>query len=388
MKKIEYEAYQKELKTLRRYLHQRPELSMEEWETAAFITQYLKDLGLSPKRIDENGVTAMIWAPKEETKTVLIRAEMDAVAVQEGNPVEWKSQKEGVMHACGHDGNMAVLLVLAKICQTYREDLPVNVKFLFQPAEENGQGTQLMLDGGIMEHPLVDDYIMFHFANDAPCGVEFHRGESTAAIGSMILKVKGKATHWSSAKAGVDAIYGAARVIEVIHKINETYHSEFPFVAGIGIAEGGKAKNVVAEEVVLQGTLRASVMEDYKKLRILLLEEFKKVEAETGTRIEVEIDEEPIPPIVNDEELVDLGLQVGKSIWGKDCRLVTQKYLSGDSAAYYFDYARGVFMVFTAQKQGENNYPLHSGLFDFEEDVLWRTTATLHQFLLQINKKK
>ncbi len=166
--------------------------------------------------------------------------------------------------------------------------------------------------------------------------------------------------------------------------------------------QGGTAKNVVAQEAVLSGTLRACYLEDYEKLRALFQEKLAGIEQETETRIEAEIDEEPIPPIINDDELVDLGLLTGKEIWGEDCRLVTQLYLSGkeiwgedcrlvtqlylsgDSAAYYFHRAKGIFMVFTAEKPKEKNYPLHNGRFDFSEEVLWKSVETLHQFILNI----
>ena len=133
----------------------------------------------------------------------------------------------------------------------------------------------------------------------------------------------------------------------------------------------------------MQGTLRSCDLKDYQNLRELFLKKTSEIETETNTVISVEIDEEPIPPIINDDSMVDLGLKVGDEIWGEDSRLVTQLYLSGDSAAYYFRYAKGLFLVFTAEKKGEENYPLHSGKFDFHEAVLWRAVETLHQILIQ-----
>lgn len=383
---ISYESYQEELVCLRRHFHAHPELSMEEKETADYVYRYLCRLGLEPKSAGEHGVTAVVWAPEEKRnrcKTIAVRAEMDALPVQEQNDVPWKSQCDGIMHACGHDGILSTGLVLARVCAEHRHLLPVNVKFLFQPAEENGQGTQMMLDAGVMENPHVDQYLMFHYVNDAPLGMELHRGVSTAAIGSVRVEIHGKAAHWSSSEKGIDSIYGASRVIDAVHEINRIYQSELPFIVGIGMIQGGKAKNVVAQETVLLGTLRACDLKDYRELRRLLLEKIREIEAETHTVITAEIDEEPIPPIINDDSMVDLALKVGEQVWGENSRLVTQLYLSGDSAAYYFRYARGVFFVFTAQKDKEENYPLHSGKFDFYEEVLWRAVATLHQFILR-----
>lgn len=386
MNRIPYASYQEELVNLRRHFHMEPELSMEETETAEYVFGYLKNLGLKPERISENAVVVMVWAPegrREQCRTVAVRAEMDALPVHEQNDVPWKSRRGGVMHACGHDGILATGLILAKLCAEYRDLLPVNVKFLFQPAEENGQGTQLMLDAGVMENPHVYEYLMFHFVNDAPMGLEIHRGPATAAIGSVRLEIHGRAAHWCSSGQGIDSIYAAAGIVKAAREINESYQSELPFILGIGMIQGGKAKNVVAEETVLQGTLRTCDLGEYYELRNIFLERIREIEAETGTVITAEIDEEPIPPIVNDDGMVDRGLETGAEIWGEDSRLVTQLYLSGDSAAYYFRYARGLFMVFTAQKQGEENYPLHNGKFDFDEEVLWKAAATLHRFLLR-----
>lgn len=386
MNQIPYSTYQEEIVSLRRYFHIWPELSMEEKETAGYVFQYLKGLGLRPEMIGDNGVTVMVWAPEDKRyhcKTVAVRAEMDALPIQEQNDVPWKSQYDGIMHACGHDAILATALVLAKICVRYQYMLPVNVKFIFQPAEENGQGTQMMLDAGVMENPHVDQFLMFHYVNDAPIGMELHRGASTAAIGSVQIKVMGKAAHWSSSERGIDSIYAAAKIIEAAHELNRTYQSKWPFIVGIGMIQGGKAKNVVAQETVLQGTLRTCDLNDYENLKNLFLKKISEIENETKTVITAEIDEEPIPPIINDSGMVDLGLKVGKEVWGEDSRLVTQLYLSGDSAAYYFRYTKGLFVVFTAEKKGEENYPLHSGKFDIHEAILWRAVQTLHQIIVQ-----
>lgn len=383
---IPYENYQEELVKLRRHFHKYPELSLEEKETADYVYDYLEQLGLKPERPCEHGVTAVIWAAEEKRSgcgTVAVRAEMDALPVQEQNPVPWRSCRDGVMHACGHDGILAAGLVLAKICVEYRHLLPVNVKMIFQPAEENGQGTGMMLDAGVMEHPAVDKFLMYHYVNDAPLGMELHRGVSTAAIGSVWIRVRGKSAHWSSSGQGIDAICAAAKVVEAASELNRTFLSPWPFVVGIGMIQGGKAKNVVADEAILQGTIRTCDLGEYECLRNEFLDKIKEIEAVTHTQIEAEIDEEPIPPIVNDEGMVDQGLQVGEKVWGTDSRLVTQLYLSGDSAAYYFRYAKGLFLVFTAAKPGEENYPLHYGRFDFHEDILWRSVETIHRFLLE-----
>lgn len=385
---IPYETYEEELIKLRRYFHANPELSLEEKETANYIEKYLKNIGLKPQRIGDYGISAMIYASKyqDKCKTIAIRAEMDAIAVREKNDFLWKSQKEGIMHACGHDAILACTLVLAKLCSQYSESLTVNVKFIFQPAEENGKGTQIMLDGGVMENPHVDYFVMFHFANDAPLGLEFQRGPSSATIGSIKIKINGKAGHWGNSKFGIDSIGAAGKILQVIEKINNTYSTDAPFILGIGLISGGSARNVIAEETVLEGTLRACKVKDYYSIRKLFLEELEKIQDETGTIIESQVEANPTLPIINDNDLVDLALEVGKKLWNEDCRLMNGQYLSGDSASYYFNYAKGIFFVFTGEKINEENFPLHSGKFDFDESVMCKSLTFLHKFIQAITK--
>lgn len=372
------------LTALRRHFHQYPELSLEERDTSAFVEQQLLKLGLSPVRIGEYGLCATVCSPFPGRKTVAIRAEMDGLAVRETTGLPWKSQRDGVMHACGHDGILACALVLAKLCAEHQARLPVNVRFLFQSAEENGQGTRLMLDGGAMDG--VDEFIMYHFVNDAPSGVELHRGASSATIGSVSLTIRGRASHWCTSELGIDSIGAAGQVLAAIQALNERYQTDSPFILGIGTISGGTARNIVAEETRMEGTLRACRKDDYFRLRSLLLQKLAAIEARTGASIEARVEEKPIPPIWNDDSLVDRGISVGRPLWGEDCRVVTTQYLSGDSASSYFEYAKGIFFVFTAEKQGCENFPLHNGNFDFDEAVMEKAVVFLLNFLFAAGK--
>lgn len=163
------------------------------------------------------------------------------------------------------------------ICVQYQEKLQVNVKLIFQPAEENGQGTHIMLDGGIMENPKVDYFVMFHFVNDASAGMELNKGASSAAIGSVKLTIKGRSSHWCTYELGIDTIDAASRVLESIRYLNATYQTSSPFILGIGKISGGNAKNVVADETILEGSLRTCKIADYHELRNLLLSDLERI---------------------------------------------------------------------------------------------------------------
>lgn len=372
--------------SLRRHFHANPEISLQEKETSAFVEKYLQRLGLETNRIGDYGITTMIWSDNPQAKTIAVRCEMDALPVTEENEFPWKSQHEGVMHACGHDGIIAAGLVLAKICQTHQNQLPINVKFIFQPAEENGKGTHIMLNGGVMENPQVDYFLMFHYANDAYSGVEYSKYPSSATVGNINIKINGHSTHWGLYNQEVDSINAARQVLQVIHDLNNDFKSKAPFIMGISKINGGTSRNVVAKTTLLEGALRAANSEDYFQLRQRLFDELAQISQQSLVTIETELTDKPTPPIISDGDLVDLADQVGKEIWSDDARLVKNDYLNADTASYYFNYAKGIFLVFTAKKPDQFSYPFHNGKFDFNEDILWKSVMMIHQFILKMRK--
>lgn len=384
MPKIQYREFQNEVVYLRRQLHSNPEMSLQENQTAKFVEEYLHDLGLETTRIGDNGIVAMIWANDPNTKTIGLRAEMDAIPVQEKTDHSWKSHNEGLMHACGHDAIMATVLVTAKLCVQNRDLLTNNVKIFFQPAEENGKGTDIMLDGNVMNDPKVDYFTMIHFANDAPLGVELNKGASSAAIGAIKIEISGVASHWALPERGVDTVEVAGKILNCIYDLNKHYSSTSQFVLGIGKINGGTTSNVIADHTSLEGTLRAVKLSDYHTLRKMLLDELNKIQVSTKAKITIDISETPIEPIVSDPELVDIGLEAGKEVFNDQSRLVTSEHLSGDSAAAYFNYARGIFFVFTAERTDQMNYSLHNGRFDIDENILWMAVATMHKYILSL----
>ena len=374
MKTTKFKDYQNEIVELRRYFHAHPELSLK----------YLNKNGIVTKRIGECGITAVIHSGNPGAKVVAVRAEMDAIAVKEENDIEYKSLNKEVSHACGHDAIMACALVLAKICNENKSELKNTIKFIFQPAEENGEGTDIMLNGGVMKSPDVDYFIMFHFVNDAPYGMEVQYGSASAAIGKMEVAIKGKSAHWCNSDKGTDAIVASSEFILKLNELNSTYTSDLPFITGIGTINGGSAKNVIASDVYMEGTLRATKPEDYHKLYNIIFEIASQIEEKYNVKIEMDITKEPIAPIINDKYLVDTTLECGSKIWNKNCRLVDKHFLSGDSAAYYFDYAKGVFIVFTAEIEKETNYPIHNGKFNMDERRYYDVVKTLYSLIEKI----
>lgn len=362
------EDYFQEVRRLRRWFHEHAELSMEERETSRFIYEYLKNLGIPCERTGETGVIGTLMADPG-LPTVAVRAEIDALPICEDTGLSFSSVHQGVMHACGHDAIAAVVLCLAKASAENRDRLRYNVRFLFEPGEEVGQGARYMIRHGGLENPAVDQIWIFHFANQETRGMEIQRSITTAAVGGMTIRVRGKSSHWFQWPEGRDALYAAARTAVEIRNLNQSIKTEHPFVLGFGLLQAGTAGNIVADQAVLNGSLRAFTKEDFRLVWEKLEETLENVAEETGTEITLE-QGRMIPPMINAPELVEKGAAIGRELMGSRFSLGEKPFLVGDNAAYYTEFIPGMRTVFLAGKEGEEAYPVHHGKFDIDEAVL------------------
>lgn len=376
--KGEFAEYNEELLRLRRHFHQYPELALREEKTSAFIRKYMEELGYEITPVAPTGLIAQHPLLKKKEKMIVIRSEMDALPIKEQTGLPYASRNEGCMHACGHDAIMAAALVLAKIVASKGEAFPVGVRFLFEPAEEIGEGAKAMIAAGALENPAADGFVMFHFAGDGPFGLAVHEGQASAMIGGMQIHIHGKSSHWCQASEGIDGIYGASRVIQAIHDLNRDYVRRGPCLVGIGTVHGGEYPNIIADHVVLTGNIRACYEEDFQGLKSSLEKSFEKIEEETGTRIEMLFPKEPVLPFANDEGLTRIGESVGREIFGERFLLEGEEemFLSGDNAYRYFQKTKGLFMVFLAGLEKEN-HPLHHPKFQIDEEILPYCVETL-----------
>jgi len=375
-----------EITALRRDLHSYPELSFEEFETSEKIVEYLKQLHIDSQVIGKTGVVATIFN-SAAFPTIALRAEMDALPIQDEKTCDYASTNRGIMHACGHDGIVAIALGVAKILQQKRAQLKCNVKFLFEPAEEIGEGARALIAGGALATPDVDRLIIFHLANSEPLGMEIQEKVSTAEICSLDLHVSGYSSHWGEVEKGSDAIHAAAETISAIKKCS-CLEREMPSVIGIGTINGGVKNNIMADSVDMTGTLRTFLPNDRQKIISCLRRDFKNIEKATNTQIKMTV-ETKTPPIFNDPDLVKTGIKIGKSVFD-DSRVILGRtpYLAGDNAAFYFEQIKGVRIVFFAAKEGVSNYPLHNSRFDFNESIFPYAIETLCEFISHIDVKK
>lgn len=380
-----FKKYDNELIEIRRHFHRHPELGLQELETSAFIRGYLEKLGYRLRAVEPTGLIAE--HPCQDTdafagrKKIVLRAEMDALPIQEQTGLSYASEKAGVMHACGHDGILATALVLAKILAEEGEKFPVKVRFLFEPAEEIGEGAKRMLAADAL-NGKPDAFLMFHYAVDEPFGMAVHEGQASAMINGMEIRVHGKSSHWCEASKGIDSIYAASFVVKAFHDLNENYKGKGPCLVGIGTIHGGEYSNIITDLVTMRGNIRAAYEEDYKALDQLVRKALKEIETLTGTRIEMEYPKPAVLPFANDRELTGIAQKAGEKIFGDRFILEgeEQLFLSGDNAYRYFLQTRGLFCVFLAGIPGKI-YPLHHSKFQIDEKILPYSLEALYTIL-------
>lgn len=384
MKKTEFAQYEEEVIRLRRHFHQYPELALQEFQTSAFIQKYLEELGYQVRHVPPTGLIAEHPCMKNREKMVVLRAEMDALPVQECTGLAYASRNKGCMHACGHDGILAVALTLAKILSR-EKDFPVAVRFLFEPAEEIGEGTVRMLDGGALDKDKgrkADGFLMFHYACDQPLGMAVHKGQASAMIGKMEILIKGKSSHWCQAEKGIDSIYAAGLVVQKVHEISRDYVGKGPHVAGIGTIHGGEYPNIISDQVKLVGNIRACYREDFEQLKKALEQAFHKVEEVTGAQVCLSFPKDPVLPFANDPTLTAIAADTGRTIFGSHFLLEGEDelFLTGDNAYRYYQQTKGLFCVFLAAVPGEE-HPFHHPKFQIDERILLPSVQTLYEII-------
>lgn len=249
----------KEIVNIRREIHKHPELGMNEHKTAKIVEENLKGLGLEIETgVGKTGVVALLRG-KESGKTILLRADMDALPIDEQADVLFKSEVPGVMHACGHDVHTSILIGAAKVLSQMKDEIKGNIKFVFQPAEECNPtgGANYMIEDGVLKNPKVDAAIALHVW-DIPVGkVALKTGVMMAQSDRIFIKIKGKSAHGSAPHQGADAIVAAGHVITALQTIvSRNVNPLDSAVVTLGVIRGGYRYNVIPDGVEIEGTVR------------------------------------------------------------------------------------------------------------------------------------
>ncbi|WP_332651360.1 M20 family metallopeptidase [Lysinibacillus sp. 54212] len=360
-----------EMVAIRRYLHERPELSFQEVHTPAYIANFHRELGLEVREgVGERGVVATLKGGKPG-KTVALRADFDALAIQELNDLPYKSKRDGVMHACGHDGHTATLLILAKALTTIREELQGNVVFIHQHAEELAPGgAKAMIEDGCLEG--VDVIFGTHLWAPTPLGdVLVRDGAIMAAADRFEIVIQGKGGHGAEPHHAVDAVVvGANFVTQLQTLVARRIDPLKSAVVSVGHFEAINPFNVIADTVKMQGTVRTFDEE----VRSQIEQEIELLLQATCTGAHASYSYNYFrgyPPVVNHKRETDFVAEIAQNIPEVENVITCPPFMIGEDFAYYMEHVPGTFF-FTGAKNPvwEVAYPHHHARFDFDERAM------------------
>lgn len=364
-----------ELVEIRRDFHKNPELSQKEFRTQGKIREYLNAWGIENYDISETGIVGIIRG-KKSGNTVAIRGDIDALPIHEKNDVPYSSVNPGVMHACGHDAHTTIVLGIAKIMKELadsEQSINGNVKLLFQPAEETIGGADRMVKEGCMLNPTVDYVLGLHVMPYIDAGkVELKYGKLNASTDTINITLKGKSAHGAYPDLGIDAIMIAGHVITGVQSIVSRNISPLnSVVISFGKISGGVNSNVIADEVKINGTLRAldEVTRKYAKERI---ENIVNATASAYGGIGSIEFSEGYNSLINNDEVVDVIKENSENILGSE-NIVYKEFpsLGAEDFSYFSDVAKGAFFHLGCGNSAKGiTSPIHTETFDIDEECL------------------
>jgi amidohydrolase len=357
------------LLTQRRELHAAPELSFKEFETAHYIAQRLEVL--APDRLESGvggtGVVADIRG-RQHGRSVLVRADMDGLPIQEASDLPFKSAHRGVMHACGHDVHMAIALEVARAMAERRREWSGQVRFAFQPAEERAGGAKPMIDAGVLDG--IDRVIGLHVWSELQLGkVSIRTGAMMAGADMFTLTIRGKGGHGAQPHTTVDAVVIAGQVITALQTLagRETAPAS-PVVVTLGSIHGGSAGNVIAGEVVIEGTLRTLDPELRVRLLGRIAELAGGVAAAMRGRCEFRL-ESTAPPVINDATIAAMVSDTARRVLGDEALVPFEPLMVGEDFAYFLQARPGCFFLLGGAPEGQR-VGHHTAEFRIDERCL------------------
>jgi amidohydrolase len=379
------DALAAELVDWRRRLHRRPELGFEEHWTAEFVEKKLRELDLEVRTgVARTGVVGVLRAGSGRGPGVLFRADLDALPIQEVEGREYGSEIAGCMHACGHDGHMAMLLGAAALLAPLRERLPRDVVFCFQPAEEGKGGAELMIREGVLDLVEVGSVFALHLWSRFEAGtVHVRPGPTMAAQDEFAARIVGRGGHGALPHTTRDPIVAAARGVLALQSIvSREVDPVEPAVVTVGRFEGGTAPNVIPDEVRLAGTLRSFDTEVRRLLRRRVEETLESTAAAAGCGLEFELGP-GYPPVVNDAQAVDRVRRAAARVFGDGRVFEPELMATAEDFAYFLRERPGAFVFIGAGNRERGiDAPHHSPAFDFDESVLPRGAELLARLAL------
>lgn len=368
------EAIAEQLTADRRHIHMHPELGFEEVKTAAYIAERLAVMGIPHRTgVATTGVVATIAGTAGPGRTVLLRADIDALPIDEQVDALYRSTVAGKMHACGHDAHTAVLLGAARVLHDRRHELAGTVKCVFQPSEEKPPGGAIaMIEQGVMEDPKVDAAFGLHVTPQLEAGqLGFRVGPATAASDRFRILIKGKGGHAARPNACVDAVVVAAHVVVALQTlVSRETAPTLPAVVTVGAIHAGEANNVIPGEATILGTVRTYDAE----LRTQMKERLTELTRGIARAMRADADVHytfGYPSLVNDPAMTDLARRAGAEVVGAENLFEVEPVLGGEDMSYFLQRAPGCFFrLGTGNRARGITYGNHHPRFDVEERAL------------------
>jgi len=357
---------------MRRKIHMNPETAFEEEETAKLIEEELHKMGYETQRVAGTGVVAVLMG-KEDGKTVALRADIDALNIQEENDVPYKSKNPGKMHACGHDAHTASLLGAAKILQKYRDQIKGKIKLIFQPAEEGGGGGKQIVDAGVLDD--VDYVFGMHVWKEQQAGkIGTRKGPMLASADAFKITIKGKGGHAASPYEAIDSTAVVADIYNALQKLITREIKPFESVIlTIPMLQGSDAFNVIPNETVMKGTLR-TFNPEVRNYIITRIEEvvdgFSKAWRCEG---KFELEGVSYPPLINNPEIVESLQLLFEELGGVE---EIEPSMGGEDFAFYLQKTKGAFVTLGIYNEEKGIiFDHHHPGFNVDEEILWKGAA-------------
>ena len=367
----------------RHYLHSHPELSTKEVNTTRFIKEELEKMGVEVQEFE--GITGCVGTIKGDKpgKTVMLRADIDALPITENPGKSYCSLNPGVMHACGHDCHTSMLLGAAKILSAHRDEIHGTVKLIFQMAEEIGRKSEEYVKRGALEG--VDAIFGMHIWSAVPAGkVNFESGERMACSDRFTIKIHGKSSHGSAPHEGKDAIIAGAAAIQALQTIPSRINNPFnALVVTVGIFNGGTKENIIADQAELTGTVRAFNREFRNSMPEVIKSVVEPVVKGYGCSAEVDYYFGPSPLINDHEDLVQIARGAASKEMGEDALIPLKKMTGAEDFSVYMETVPGVLGYLGCRNEEKGIIAAHHHpAFDVDEDVLYHGTGIYVQFAL------
>jgi amidohydrolase len=366
-------SYSSQFITVRHHLHENPELSYQEFNTSAFIQERLKEFGIKHRVMAQTGVIGTIEGKNPSKRIIALRADIDALPIEEKNEVPYKSKNKGVMHACGHDVHTACLLGASKILNELKDEWEGTVKLIFQPGEErNPGGASILIKEGVLKDPAPSAIFGLHVHPGLPVGkFSFRSGKVMASADEIYITVKGKGGHAAAPHLTTDTVLVASHIVVALQQIVSRNNDPFsPTVLSICSVQGGHTTNVIPSEVKMMGTLR-TLDETWRFKAHELIKKITTSTAEAmGATVEMHIDI-GYPSVINNEKLSEVAKKLAEELMGAENVETTEMRMGAEDFGYYSQVIPGCFYrLGVGNVEKGITATVHTPLFNIDETAI------------------